>query len=278
MKPLRVFILSIFLLLGLAFTFPVHADMGPKPSLTIVVKNPPAEPYYLDLLIKENGSYDNLGETRGTFDRDMLELLRSEEINGWYPALTSGTKAPLFGELIGIKKGETMVHWFGYYGLPSEFKIIIVSKSGNVRVSETIKTTLFQTTIDYDMANGRFELPNVIVSYVKQFASTFIPTLLIEGLILLLYRLWSRRNLKTILFVNFGTQVFMSAVVGTVLLKQGMLAAFFVLLLIEPVIMIVEALIYRFTLEKGTKNMYLAYAITANLASALVGLMLILLT
>lgn len=277
MKPLRFITVTILLFLCCAFVFPAHADMGPKPSLKIIVKNPPDEPYYLDLLIQNKGTYDNLGESRSTSDKGMLDMLKSEEINGWYPALTEGTVAPLWAELTGTKSDDTMVHDFHYVGVPTVFKIIIVTKSGEVKISETIHTYLFQSTISYDMQNAKLALPDVAVAYLQQFFSTFIPTLLIEGLILFLYKLWTRKNLKTILVVNFITQIFMTAIVGTTLLRQSILSAVIVLILIEPVILIAEALIYRITLENGTKSRYVAYAIVANLASAFAGILLIIL-
>lgn len=277
MKTLRLLTLVFFFCLCFAFVFPVHADMGPKPSITIIVKNPPAESYYLDLLIPKHGTYDNLGESRANLDQTMLELLKSEEISGWFPALTDGTQMPLWAKLTGTQSGDTMVHAFNYVGVPTVFRIIIVTKSGEVKVSETIHTYLFQNTITYDLQSAKLILPDVASAYLQQFISTFIPTLLIEGLILLLFMLWTRKNLITILIVNFVTQIIMTAIVGSYLQKQGMLSALIVLMLIEPVIMIAEALIYRVKLENGTKFKYVGYAIVANLFSWFAGMMMILL-
>ena len=46
---------AIFLVLILAViaALPAFADTGPKPSLTLTVKNPPDEPYYIDLLMQK---------------------------------------------------------------------------------------------------------------------------------------------------------------------------------------------------------------------------------
>lgn len=252
--------------------------MGPKPSLTIIVKNPPNEPYYLDLLIQNRGTYDNLRDSRASLDPTMLGLLKSKEFDGWFPALVDGTTTPLWAKLTGTVDGNTMVHDFNYMGVPTEFKIIVVTKSGVVKVSETIHTYLFQTTITYDMQSQKVSMPNVAYAYILQFFSTFIPTLLIEGLVLFLYRLWSRKNLKTILVVNFVTQLLMTAIIGTYLFSHGIFSAVIVLLLIEPVILIVEALIYRVKLEHGTKMRYVAYAIVANFFSWFTGMLMILMS
>ncbi|MGB7594512.1 MAG: hypothetical protein WBL80_03000 [Erysipelotrichaceae bacterium] len=278
MKPLRFLTLVCFLFVFFAFVFPVHADMGPKPSLTIIVKNAPDEPYYLDLLIQNRGTYDNLGDDRASLDPSMLGLLKSKEFDGWFPALVDGTTTPLWAKLTGTADGETRIHHFNYMGVPTIFKIIVVTKSGAVKVSETIHTYLFQTTITYDMQAQKLIMPNVAYAYLLQFFSTFIPTLLIEGLVLFLYRLWTRKNLITILIVNFVTQLFMTAIVGSYLFKYGMFSALIVLLLIEPVILIAEALIYRVKLEHGSKMRYVAYAIVANFFSWFAGMMMILMS
>ena len=47
---LRAFVCA--LLASLALTTFALADSGPKPQLTVRVKNAPQEPYYLDLLAK----------------------------------------------------------------------------------------------------------------------------------------------------------------------------------------------------------------------------------
>lgn len=276
MKPLRFLALIGLLFVCFAFAFPVHADMGPKPSLTIIVKNPPNEPYYLDLLIQNRGTYDNLGDERASLDASMLGNLKSKESDGWFPALTDGTTTPLWAKLTGTPKGDTMVHDFHYMGVPTVFKIIIATKSGTVKVSDTIHTYQFQTTLTYDLQAQKLSMPSMAYAYILQFFSTFIPTLLIEGLVLFLYRLWTRKNLKTILVVNFVTQLFMTAIVGSYLFRHGIFSAVIVLLLIEPVILIAEALVYRVKLEHGTKTRYLAYAIVANFFSWFVGMMMIL--
>jgi len=276
MKVLRMLLTMLLLLLFYVALFPVHADMGPKPSLKIIVRNPSDDAYYLDLLIQEEGDFDNLGEDRQNYDKNMLELLSSQVINGWYPALVHGTKnVPLFGKLTGIQEGKTNVHSFSYMGVPTDFKIILVTKGGLIQVSDEIHTFLFQTTIVYDMESGRVIAPSIVVAYMSQFAFTFIPTLLLEALILYLMKLWTKRNLKTILIVNLATQVLMSAVAGTALLTMGILSAFILLIPVEIAILVIETIAYRSLLKDGEKSKYILYALIANLNSAALGFILI---
>ncbi len=276
MKGLRTIFIVTLLLLFYATLFPVNADMGPKPSLKIIVKNPSDDAYYLDLLIREEGDFDNLGEDRQNYDKNMLELLSSQEINGWYPALTHGTKnVPLFGKLTGNPEGKSYVHSFSYMGVPNDFKIILVTKGGLIQVSDEIHTFLFQTTITYDMSSGSVVAQSIVSAYLSQFSLTFIPTLLLEALILYLMKLWTKRNLKTILVVNLTTQLFMSAIAGTALLKLGILSAFILLIPVEIAILIIETIAYRCLLKDGENKKYILYAVVANLNSAALGFILI---
>lgn len=126
----RRYAVLFFLLCLLFVTCPFfgRADMGPKPTLTIVVKHPPEEEYYLDLLLPEKGDFDNLQERRSNYDAAKLELLHSCENEGWYPALAGGSvSVPLSGDLIGERDGASMRHVFSYLGVPDHFRVAIVT-------------------------------------------------------------------------------------------------------------------------------------------------------
>ncbi|HIZ56195.1 MAG TPA: hypothetical protein H9671_08350, partial [Firmicutes bacterium] len=87
MKKWRsVFFVCLVLML---LTLQVSADMGPKPRLTITVTNPPQEPYYLDLLVQNEGGYEPELDPQ-EYQASMLEDLRSLESEGWYPAYSGG--------------------------------------------------------------------------------------------------------------------------------------------------------------------------------------------
>lgn len=100
----NVFILfSVCFLLFFAFPFTASADMGPKPSITVIVKNPPSGEYYLDLLrcyTNEDKATSYL-DKKDQYDQTKLSLLDHYDTNGWRSALVHGTKAPLFGQLTG---------------------------------------------------------------------------------------------------------------------------------------------------------------------------------
>ncbi|MBR4483836.1 MAG: hypothetical protein IKO97_01405, partial [Erysipelotrichaceae bacterium] len=62
MKKLVILIITVFFITGLA-SRPVYADMGPKPSVTINISNPPEGTYYVTLLgLEEYGPWSFVNE------------------------------------------------------------------------------------------------------------------------------------------------------------------------------------------------------------------------
>ncbi|NCU27113.1 hypothetical protein EOM86_10400, partial [Candidatus Nomurabacteria bacterium] len=60
-KSVRVMLALSALIVVLFVTgISVHADAGPKPSVTILVENSGSEEYYLDLLVPFDGDYSNI--------------------------------------------------------------------------------------------------------------------------------------------------------------------------------------------------------------------------
>lgn len=274
-------VLTVFPLFG-------RADTGPKPTLTIVVKHPPQEEYYLDLLLPEKkGSFDNLQEHRDEYDAAKLDRLHSLEKEGWYPALAGYTAAPLFGDLIGERDGETMRHVFSYHGVPDRFRIAIVTPDNCLIVSDEVQTKAFYAVVSCDYAAADLAAaeqdpvrpdpsfvdyhPRWWLDYLRQFAATCLPTLLIEGILLLLFRFSLRRNAALFLGVNVGTQLLLTALSGTVFLFCGLEEALWSVLAAEAGIFLIETLVYARWLRGHTPRRRILYALAANAASALAG-------
>lgn len=144
--------------------------------------------------------------------------------------------------------------------------------------------------------------PPLWKGYIVQFLATFLPTLAIEGLLLLLFRLWSKRNALVFLGVNLLTQggltLWMSVGVvhgganGISMLSSDYFSLFTRiqswldslcyeaegisprLLPAELVILLAEAALYRKLFRDCSKRKAVLYALAANLASFLLGLYL----
>ncbi len=265
-------VMAIVLACMIAWPAAVHADFGPKPMIRIVVKNPPTGEYYLDLLIQAEKANNSLADEKDQYDPVKFGLLENYQVEGWVPALVHGTDIPLFGKLTGTPTGADMVHTFSYFGTPNRFKIIIITPENRVVVTEELTRQAYQLKLTYDYTTGDISQRSIVISYLIQFLSTMAATLVIEGLILLLFGFSLKQSWRPFLIVNLVTQVLLTASLGTAAITQGMFAAYILALPVELVIVIIEAIAFARLLKEHTKARRVGYAITANLVSLVAGL------
>lgn len=275
----------IVLLVGLCFCgVTAMADTGPKPALSVTVLHPPQEPYYLDLLVQQGIPYDNLYETRSDLDEEMLEQLESQIPDGWYPALSYGNGIPLHGKLTGeVGKNGAMVHLFSYFGVPEEYRIFLVTESGNMALSVPLQKEAFQEKVQFDYAaaqqmpfgEARANRPSPLLAYGIQFLTTLLPTLLLEGVVLVLFHYPLRRNMRPFLAANLTTQLLLTVALGRVLHQNGLIEAYLLLPVFELLIFTLEAAYYRKALVcRAGRGKPVLYALAANLLSFGCGLVM----
>lgn len=289
-KSLRTLVCA--LLASLALTTFAFADNGPKPQLIVRVKNAPQEPYYLDLLAKGDwdaedgnriGGIDwNYDGKEDTLDPDLLALLRDNVPAGWHACVAQGTTgAPMWGELYaeGTDASGNALHWFGYVGVPSTYRIILVTESGKVWVSDILNRRVLQSSVTVNWSDDTsavtVSVPSTIPGYLLQFVATLVPTLLIEGIILLLFQYSWKQNWKAFLLVNLITQGLLAIASSVYAIQSGpnMFSYLIFFLPAELFILIAEAYLYagRGMLKGHSKKRAAAYAVTANLISAILG-------
>ena len=286
---------SILLLLtAMLLTVSALADSGPKAQLTVKVENAPSEPYYLDLL--EKGDYQGHtygsgdgddtysgidwsyhGEKRALLDDGLLEAMRAAVPEGWHACTAQGSNgAPMYGDLIGEPVGSTRLHIFGYHGVPDTYRILIVTKSGESWVSDTLHRATLQSSATVDWAKRTASAPSAAVAYLLQFFCMLLPTLLIEGVLLYVFGYRSKKSWKRFLLVNLITQGGFAVYLAVTVLNHGVSGwSLLFYLPIELIIMVVELLAYRRLLTEKGKGRATGYAIVANVHSATVGLLLI---
>ena len=276
---------SILLLLtAMLLTVSALADSGPKAQLTVKVENAPSEPYYLDLL--EKGDYQ--GHTYGSGDGDdtysgldwsyseeeiaalddeLLDALRAAVPEGWHACTAQGTNGvPMWGDLIGSDAG----------GVPDTYRIILVTKSGESWVSDTLHRATLQSSATVDWAARTANVPSPAMAYALQFLCMLLPTLLIEGVLLLAFGYRSRRSWLVFLLVNLVTQGGFALYLAVTVLNHGVSGwSLLFYLPIELIITVVESLLYRRLLTERSWERAVGYAIVANVCSATVGLLLI---
>jgi len=264
----------IFLLFLILFSpLSVSADMGPKPKITVIVTNTPNEEYYLDLLVNYDLPLsDNLHDLRETLDVEKMKILAEYNENGWYCALVHGTRNLIWGELTGEKAKGNVIHTFGYFGLPDLYKIIIVTPENEVVTTRTIEKKSYTSTVYYNYETGEITEGQGITlawTYIKQFLMTFVCTLILESIILLIFHFKSGHTLRVFFITNLLTQIIMTLIMSTSLLIVGIYASYVVLIAVEVIITAIEATAYAFIIKEGTKRKRVAYAVIANLISSL---------
>lgn len=245
------------------------ADTGPKPAVTITVVNAPAGTYYLDLLITDpEPDHDNIDPA--DYDPALIAGLRSWEGEGWYPALVTGTRAPLFGELTAEADG---IHRFSYHGLPRTFRIAVSGPGGAQATAEPFTRTVFYTHLTYDWeTNTITSATSPAGFYGLQFLSTLVPTLIIEGILLWLFGFRARRDWLVFLIVNLVTQAGLHLWIAADLVSIGDSALqYMVLLVAEVPILFLELAVYVFQLKEHSRLRRAAYAACANIASYALG-------
>ena len=244
------------------------ADTGPKPAVTITVVNAPAGEYYLDLLITGPGDYENIDPA--DYDPALVAGLRSWEGEGWYPALVTGTRAPLFGELTAEADG---IHRFSYHGLPRTFRIAVSGPGGAQATAEPFTRTVFYTHLTYDWStNSITRATSPAGYYAFQFLSTLVPTLIIEGILLWLFGFRAKRDWLVFLVVNLVTQAGLHLWIGSGAMAAGSHPLYYLVLIVAEVpILLVELVVYVFLLQEHSRLRRAAYAACANVASYALG-------
>ena len=288
--PLRAFVYA--LLTSLALTTVALADFGPKPQLTVRVENAPQELYYLDLLAEGDWDAEDTDSDDGiersyygkedTLDPDLLALLRENVPEGWHACVAQGTTgAPIYGELYAESTDASGndLHIFAYHGVPSTYRIILVTESGKVWLSDALERRVLQSSVTVhwsdDTEHTTVTVPSTVTGYLLQFLATLVPTLLIEGILLLLFRYSWKENWKAFLLVNLVTQGVLAAASSVLNLQNGaaLWNYFLFLLPMEAAILLIEIYLYagRGLLTGHSKGRAALYAVAANLASAVLG-------
>lgn len=289
--------LLLFLLAAALLTVPVFADFGPKPQLTVRVENAPEELYYLDILAEgppspyAEGSSGGLPkEERTALDQALLAALTAAVPEGWHCCVVQDTL--IWGNIVS----DEDLFQFGY-GLPDVCRVLIVTKSGETFLSEPFDRQVLQSSATVDWGLKTVKTPPLWKGYAAQFLATFLPTLAIEGLLFLLFRLWSRRNALVFLGVNLVTQGGLALWTSVKTVRHGWLWTemigdalryfdpetllyrlrvfpFYWLLPAEVLIFLVEMGLYMKFFRDCSKKRAALCALTGNLASFLLGLYL----
>ena len=278
-RPIRSLLLLLLVLTAL--TVSALADNAPKPQLTVLVENPPQETYYLDLVAEGPAGEDSDALSWSFSDQEIADLdptllsaLTAAVPEGYHACTVQGNSgAPLYGDLLGRElRPGVRSHYFFYTGIPTDYQILVVTESGETWLSPPCARRALQSSVTVDWEARTVTVPSVARSYLLQFLCTLLPTLLLEGVVLLLFGYRRRRSFLTFLWVNLLTQGAMSLYLAVRLTTGGFSGwILFAYVPMELAILLAELLLYRRFLPERGKTEATLYAVCANLISALLG-------
>lgn len=158
---------------------------------------------------------------------------------------------------------------------PGPFRVAVLHEDGTLLVTDEAERIRAMQTFTIDAQTGAISTLGAWFTLLKQFLCTFLFTLLIEVVVLLLFGFPLGENIELFLLVNLATQALMTLTYGRILLSSNREHAFFWAFAIEAVIFAVESLAYARFLRGHSRARRVAYAITANLLSFVIGTLLI---
>lgn len=173
-------------------------------------------------------------------------------------------------------ENEDGTYLFSHPFMSDQFRILISTKSGDTWTSDVLERRVVQDAVRVDWATKKVSMPPIWLAVVLQTISTLLPTLAVEGWLLLVFRFDWKRNWKPFLLVNLATQGALAVFLSVKIVQWGAYYAsvFFgalVLIPIELVIAFVEAYQYSRRLQGRPEGVAFAYGLTANAASYLLG-------
>lgn len=288
-RPFKKYLLVLMMVLSIivSFTPIARADVGPKPSLNLIVKGLDDDDYWLDLLVREPSEHSWLEITNEEMEA-VSKLANYTDDEGFHPALLGGTNVPLSGNLKGERqKDGSYLHRFGYVGVPKEFKIAILLKDGQLIISDVVQRNHFQSVMEYDLES--IEITEEVITSAGQvsekmpwldltlgFFMRLFATLFIEVVVAFALGFKSKQALKIILYTNIATQVILNGMILFTETTNGFFVGMFVYLVAEVFVLLVEMGVYDRLLTDKSRPWRITYAILANIFSLVAGFYLFL--
>ena len=218
-------------------------------------------------------------EDEDFFMADVMEIEESTRFPGWAHyrvRLRALTRQPEGWYVWGGVSDPEQEHRASFYGtdMPETFRIALVLADGTVTVTNEITRTRSMQGFTVHADEGTITTVPTAVGLLLQFLCTCSITLLIEGVLLRLFRFSFRENWKVFLAVNLATQILMTLTFGRELIDGNNYVAYLLVFLVELAIFVIEAVAYAYLLHGQTRTHRVVYALWANAASFVCGIWL----
>ena len=158
---------------------------------------------------------------------------------------------------------------------PGPFRVAVLHEDNMLLVTDEAERSRAMQTFSINAQTGEIATSPIGFGLLQQFACTYVTTILIEMVVLLKFGFKLGDNIGPFLLVNLATQILMTLTYGRMSLNGDWGQAIFWAFAIEAVIFVIESIAYARFLRGQTRARRVAYAITANLASFVIGTLLI---
>ena len=267
---LKIFTVIFLMFLSVAgIMSPVSADMGPKPSISLTIINAPESDYYVALFWdKDYGPEYSASNRLSQEENALFERLVNYSDEGYHIYKMCHTYSSLEPDYI-CRSNEKGSYYF-YYQVPSTFKVVIMTSEGEIYASKIFTRSSFNADITYDAKTGvvieQYFLLKSVLFYLFEAIICFAATVGVELLLMFAFRYPIDVNAKALFIINAITQVILNAYQ----IIDG-LSSLYGWLIVEAVIIVIEALWYLKRLKnragEAHKAINVTYAVCANLVS-----------
>lgn len=295
MKKTTLRALLFLLILTLLLPCTALADTGPKPSMSFTLRGMPQEEYYVTILsqVESTGphsAYDTNGNdappqwalsgSRSELDYSVWQkFVDYQDADGFY----------FLTDLLEKCSGDTSILW-GYYP-PETVKLLLYFPGSDTFLESGIyERYAFHSSFTLDLGGVSpteaaqplaLQKSAGVTSQLLPFLARLALTLVVELGLALLFGYRSRRQILHIIAVNAATQVLLNIGLFLAGSQMGYFSLCLLYLLLELLIFVAEALLYRRLLltadERGdskVRRRVVLYALAANAASFGAGLLL----
>ena len=266
------------LLMLAAFPVPAHADTGPKPSVQVTLANMGDKVCYGTLLSKTpstgpasvwDGDEEHISNIG--LDREIWQaFVDYKDADGFYFLQWAW------------RCDETKELSWTYYP-PQTFKVLLYfPETGEFLVSDVCERYAFDSYYTLDVGQMSTEPTPAVkrsYDYTREVAGLIVRvilTVLIELGVAWLFGFRKKELLLLIIAANVVTQVAFNVALNVIYNAQGPWAVVFYYVVLEPVIFVIEAVVYcllfnRFSETKHSHAKIILYALAANICSFVIG-------
>lgn len=276
-KQIAALMLAIMLFLTLSL--PVSADTAPKPSVKVRIEGID-EPCYGTLLSKtESTGPASVWNGEDAYDDYMLQLYGEEGRPIWEKFVAYEDEDGFFFLQQWWECSENQGIEWTYYP-PSTFKLLLYfAESDRFAVGPVCERYAFDSYFTATLTDGglaitpSYDYSAELSSFVKRVALT----ILLELILALIFGYFRPSPLLLIAGVNIFTQIGLNVALNLAYYYNGRVQYLFMFLVLEPIVTFIEAIIYEIFLPRlsdHTSGRALAYALCANIASCVAGVLL----